>query len=95
MSTPTPTDQPATADTESMMRRDGYLPPDEAAADLGCGKRWLLDGLNRHGFPHTRMGRAKWLSPEDRQEIRKLCRVPAEPAKISRLRRRKPAKSAA
>ncbi|MFJ6729458.1 hypothetical protein ACIQPQ_31600 [Streptomyces sp. NPDC091281] len=80
MSTPTP-------DAESMMRRDGYLPPDEAARDLGCGKRWLLDGLNRHGFPHTRMGRAKWLSPEDREEIRKLCRIPAEPAKISRLRR--------
>lgn len=101
--TPTLQETPAAAtaaeQTETMMRRDGYLPPDEAAADLGCGKRWLLDGLRHHGFPHTRMGRAKWLSPEDRAEIRKLCRVPAEPAKISRLRksetRRKPAKSAA
>ncbi len=98
-STPTigsPTDETA-ADTDTMMRRDGYLPPDEAAIDLGCGKRWLLDGLNKHGFPHTRMGRAKWLSPEDRAEIRKLCRIPAEPAKISRLRRasRKPARAAA
>jgi hypothetical protein len=83
MSTP----ETPTLDTETMMRRDGYLPPDEAARDLGCGKRWLLDGLNRHGFPHTRMGRAKWLSREDREEIRKLCRVPAEPAKIARLRR--------
>lgn len=83
-------------DAETMMRRDGYLPPDEAAIDLGCGKRWLLDGLNRHGFPHTRMGRAKWLSPENREEIRKLCSIPAEPAKISRLRRsRKPARAAA
>ncbi|WP_309049025.1 hypothetical protein [Streptomyces sp.] len=98
MSTPTAgSNDTATADTETMMRRDGYLPPDEAAADLGCGKRWLLDGLNHHGFPHTRMGRAKWLSPEDREEIRKLCRVPAEPAKITRLRKGicKPAKSAA
>lgn len=82
-----------TADTETMMRRDGYLPPDEAARELGCGKRWLLDGLNQHGFPHTRMGRVKWLSPEDLTEIRKLCRIPAEPAKISKFRRasRKPA----
>jgi hypothetical protein len=92
MSTPT-------ADSaETMMRRDGYLPPDEAARDLGCGVRWLLDGLNKHGFPHTRMGRAKWLSPEDREEIRKLCRVPADQAKISRLRRssrKTPARAAA
>ncbi|GGV46258.1 hypothetical protein [Streptomyces spectabilis] len=92
-------EESAPGTTETMMRRDGFLPPDEAAEDLGCGKRWLLNGLNRHGFPHTRMGRAKWLSPEDRAEIRQLCRVPAEPAKIARLRKsqakRKPAKSAA
>ncbi|MGQ4343497.1 hypothetical protein [Streptomyces sp. SAS_275] len=85
------------SNTETMMRKLGYLPADEAAVDLGCGKRWLLDGMNKHGFPHTRMGRAKWLSPEDRAEIVKLCRVPAEPAKIARLRRasRKPARAAA
>jgi hypothetical protein len=90
-------DTPTAADTETMMRRDGYMKPAEAARELGCGERWLLDGLNRHGFPHTRMGRAKWLSPENLAEIRKLCSVPAEPAKISRLRRsmRKPAKAAA
>lgn len=95
MSTPnTPT---ADNDIDTMMRRDGYMKPDEAARELGCGARWLLDGLNHHGFPHTRMGRAKWLSPDDCAEIRKLCRVPAEPAKISRLRRssRKPARVAA
>jgi hypothetical protein len=83
---------------ESIMLRDGYMKPDAAAEYLGCGKRWLLDGLNHHGFPHTRMGQAKWLSPEDCEEIRKLCRVPAEPAKISKLRRRssrKPARAAA
>jgi hypothetical protein len=95
MSTPnTPT---AENDVDTMMRRDGYMKPDEAARELGCGARWLLDGLNKHGFPHTRMGRAKWLSRDDLAEIRKLCRVPAEPAKISRLRRsnRKPARAAA
>ena len=81
MSTPT-------ADSaETMMRRDVYMKPSEAARELGCGARWLLDGLNHHGFPHTRMGRAKWLSPEDREEIRKLCRIPADKAKISQFRR--------
>jgi excisionase family DNA binding protein len=74
-------------DADTLMRRDGYMRPKEAARQLGCSERWLLDGLNKHGFPHTRMGRTKWLSREDLTEIRKLCRVPAEPAKIARLRR--------
>ncbi|WP_405994062.1 hypothetical protein [Streptomyces sp. NBC_00986] len=76
------------------MRRDGYMKPAEAATDLGCGKRWLLDGLNLHGFPHTKMGKAKWLSPEDREEIRKLCHIPADREKIARFRRtRRPARA--
>lgn len=81
-------DQEQPTDTsEATMRRDGYMTPTEAAENLGCSKRWLLDGLNKHGFPHTKMGRAKLLSPEDREQIRKLCRVPAEPAKIAVFRR--------
>ncbi|MGW1160434.1 hypothetical protein ACWD48_19880 [Streptomyces sp. NPDC002519] len=83
MSTP---DTP-TVDIDSMMRRDGYMRPKEAARELGCGERWLLDGLNRHGFPHTRMGRAKWLSEDNIREIRSLCQVPADRTKIARLRR--------
>lgn len=75
------------ADIDSMMRRDGYMKPEDAARELGCGKRWLLDGLNRHGFPHTRMGRAKWLSQDNIREIRALCQVPADRTKIARLRR--------
>lgn len=69
------------------MRRDGYMRPADAAKDLGCGKRWLLDGLNIHGFPHTRMGKAKWLSPEDREAIRDLCKVPGSPEKMAQFRR--------
>ncbi|MFT2014649.1 hypothetical protein ACMA1D_02190 [Streptomyces sp. 796.1] len=82
---------PTTTEVETpaaLMRRDGYMKPEEAAEDLGCGVRWLLDGLNRHGFPHTRMGKAKWLSEQDRIAIRELCHVPAQPGKISQLRRR-------
>lgn len=86
-------------DVDSMMRRDGYVRPKEAARALGCGERWLLDGLNKHGFPHTRMGRAKWLSEDHIREIRSLCEVPADRAKISRLRRAstkpRPARAAA
>lgn len=85
-------------DVDSMMRRDGYVKPKEAARALGCGERWLLDGLNKHGFPHTRMGRAKWLSEDHIREIRKLCEVPADRTKIARLRRaqsKPPARAAA
>ena len=87
-----------TVDIDSLMRRDGYMKPKEAARQLGCGERWLLDGLNRHGFPHTRMGRAKWLSQDDIREIRNLCAVPADRSKIARLRRsqaKTPARAAA
>lgn len=83
MSTPNVTE----ADLDSMMRRDGYMKPEDAARELGCGKRWLLDGLNRHGFPHTRMGRAKWLSQDNIREIRALCQIPADRTKIARLRK--------
>lgn len=82
-------------DIDSMMRRDGYMKPKDAARALGCGERWLLDGLNRHGFPHTRLGRAKWLSEDHIREIRTLCEVPADRAKISRLRRNTTRKTAA
>lgn len=93
MSTP---DAP-TVDIETIMQRDGYKTPKAAARELGCGYRWLLDGLNQHGFPHTRMGRSKWLSEDDLREIRRLCQIPADRTKIARLRRSmsKPAKSAA
>lgn len=86
-----------TIDVDALMRRDGYMKPKEAARALGCGERWLLDGLNRHGFPHTRMGRAKWLSEDNVREIRALCQIPADRTKIARLRRSmsKPAARAA
>ncbi|MEV5236424.1 hypothetical protein [Streptomyces pseudogriseolus] len=93
MSTPTPD----TVDIGELMRRDGYRDPKEAARAMGVGYRWLLDGLNKHGFPHTRMGRSKWLSEDDIREIRTLCAIPADRSKIARLRRAqsKPARVAA
>jgi hypothetical protein len=96
MSTPTP--DTTTVDIGELMRRDGYRDPKEAARVMGCGYRWLLDGLNKHGFPHTRMGRSKWLSEDHIREIRKLCEVPADRTKIARLRRsstKSPARAAA
>lgn len=94
----TPNTDIATVDIGALMRRDGYRDPKEAAREMGCGYRWLLDGLNKHGFPHTRMGRSKWLSEDNMREIRTLCQVPADRAKIARLRRStasKPARAAA
>ncbi|MER6492619.1 hypothetical protein [Streptomyces griseorubiginosus] len=76
-----------TVDIDTLMERDGYMKPRDAAAQLGCGYRWLIDGLNHHGFPHTRMGRAKWLSEDNIREIRALCQIPADRSKIARLRR--------
>lgn len=76
-----------TVDIGELMRRDGYRDPKEAARVMGVGYRWLLDGLNKHGFPHTRMGRSKWLSEDNIREIRALCQVPADRTKIARLRR--------
>ncbi|MGY0062752.1 hypothetical protein ACWY4P_40505 [Streptomyces sp. LZ34] len=88
----TPTAEPdsyidSADETETMMERDGYMRPPKAAKDLGCGVRWLTDGANHHGFPHTRMGQSMWFSPEDRATIRKLCQVPAQPAKMAQFRR--------
>ncbi|MGK5730234.1 hypothetical protein [Streptomyces sp. URMC 124] len=66
------------------MERDGFMRPKEAAQDIGCGERWLKDGANQRGFPHTRLGKFLWFSPEDRVQIRDMHRVPAQPAKMRR-----------
>lgn len=69
------------------LERDGYLRAKDAARAIGCGERWLREGANHHGFPHTRaQKRAMWFSPEDITEIRKLLHVPAQPAKMRRRR---------
>lgn len=71
-------DEPTTAEsTETMMQRDGYMEPKDAAIDIGCGERWLRDGANKHGFPHYRLGKSLWFSPENRREIREWHRQPA------------------
>lgn len=60
-----------------MMERDGYMRLPQAAKELDCGERWLRDGANHHGFPHTRMGKAMWFSPEDLVKIRDRHQQPA------------------
>jgi hypothetical protein len=54
-----------------------YHKPGEAAALLKVGERWLRDGANHHGFPHSRPG--KWLvfSDDDLAVIYEMFRVPA------------------
>ncbi|MEV8474904.1 hypothetical protein [Streptomyces sp. NPDC051173] len=81
---PTPEDQ--IQPSETTMERDGFMRPRDAARDIGCGERWLRDGANHFGFPHTRMGKALWFSPDDRLQIRDMCHVPAQPGKARRRR---------
>lgn len=54
-----------------------YHSPKEAAELLKVGERWLRDGANHRGFPHSRPG--KWLvfSDHDLAEIYEMFRVPA------------------
>lgn len=66
---------------------DDFMKPQEAAADIGCGVRWLKDGAYHGGFPHHRFGRSLQFSRQDRDAIRKLCRVPAQPAKLAAFRK--------
>ena len=73
---------------------DGFLGLADSAKAIGCGERWLRDGANHHGFPHHRFGKSMQFSAQDRAEIRKLCRRPAEPAKISKFRKASTPKTA-
>lgn len=57
------------------------LDPAAAAKVIGCGERWLRDGCNHRGLPHHRAGKFLKFSLEDCREIRRMCRVPAEPSK--------------
>lgn len=68
------------------VEHDGFLDIKESVAELGCGERWLRDGINHRGFPHHRLGKSLQTSRQDRAEIRKMCRVPASrvPAQTQR-----------
>jgi hypothetical protein len=64
---------PATAE------HDDFMDIKAAAKDIGCGERWLRDGVNHGGFPHDRYGKALWFSRKQRDQIRAVYRVPAKP----------------
>lgn len=77
--TPSPPDPTA--------EHDDYMNVKDAAKDLDCGERWLRDGANHHGFPHHRLGKSLQFSRQDRAQIRAMCRVPAQPAKLAAAQR--------
>lgn len=62
------------------VEHDDFMNIKDAAKDIGCGERWLRDGVNHGGFPHDRYGQAVWFSRQQRAQIRALHRVPAKPA---------------
>ncbi|WP_329143617.1 hypothetical protein OIU91_06395 [Streptomyces sp. NBC_01456] len=76
------------AAVESFNSGDLTFTPKEAAAALGCGVRFLLDGCNKHGFPYIDMGKSKRFGPQELREIRNMLRVPAKPSRLAAARRR-------
>ncbi|MGY1439564.1 hypothetical protein [Streptomyces reniochalinae] len=75
--------------TPTAEEHDDFLKLEDAAADIGCGVRWLRDGANHYGFPHDRYGKALWFSRQQRAEIRAMHRQPAR-WRRSKPRTRKP-----
>jgi hypothetical protein len=43
------------------------------------GQRWLRDGANHNGFPHSRINRKLMFSESDLAVIMALCHTPAAP----------------
>lgn len=72
MSTTTTSPTPTAEHTDFLNIKD-------AAKDIGCGERWLRDGVNHGGFPHDRYGKALWFSRKQREEIRAMHRAPSKP----------------
>lgn len=52
---------------------------DEAAVQLGKSERWLADKLRAGQFPGRKIGRTWKLTPDDLDEIIRLCAVAPEP----------------
>lgn len=61
---------------------DDFKDLKESAKDIGCGERWLRDGINHGGFPYDRYGKAIWLSRQQREQIRAMHRHPAKPSQM-------------
>lgn len=68
---------------------DATLTPKEAAKVLGCGERFLLDGCNKYGFPYIGLGKAKRFGPDELRQIQDMCRVPAQPSRLAKARRKR------
>lgn len=77
-----PTSSPPTTD-----EHDDFLKLEDAAKDIGCGVRWLRDGVNHHGFPYDRYGKALWFSRQQRAQIRAMNRFVAQPSKLAAARK--------
>lgn len=63
----------------------GFYNPKEAAQRLRISERAIRDGINHHGWPHSRIGRRLVISEADLAEIYHLHRAPIS---VPRGRRR-------
>jgi hypothetical protein len=72
---------------QALQQGDVMLDPGQAARAIGCGERWLRDGVNHRGFPHHRLGRFLKFSLQDCREIREMNREKAKPSELAKARR--------
>lgn len=61
-----------------------YFTVKEAAEKLRVGERWLRDGVNHRGFPHSRPGKPIVFDAADLAEIYRMFRVPAHTVRRGR-----------
>lgn len=96
---PSPEATPTGADREAIIeaaikaleQNQVMLDPTEAARAIGCGERWLRDGVNHGGFPHHRLGRFLKFSLQDCREIREMHHKQARPSELAKARRNRKA----
>lgn len=92
---PSPEAHPTGADREAIIEAairalqqdDVMLDPEGASRAIGCGERWLRDGVNHRGFPHHRLGKFLKFSLQDCREIREMHRKQARPSELAKARR--------
>lgn len=74
----------ATLPTKPKTAAGEYYGIKEAAKKLGVGERWLRNGVNHGGFPHSRPGKFIVFDEADLAEIYRMFRVPAHTVRRGR-----------
>lgn len=81
----------ATVPSQPDVNPGEYYDIKEAAKKLRCGERWLRDGCNHNGFPHSRTGKSIVFNGPDLAEIYARFRTPGYTVRRPAPRRRRTA----